>query len=125
MRLSAKATKALCSAQERRTVGQRGIRLFVSHYNTAELVGLVGETVEVRFMPHRHESIEVFRRGRPVGTAQSDAGRNRNDQAGANPGSPSIATKNAAVARTPAVMARRLSRLIHRSTPTQPGLTRV
>jgi putative transposase len=59
----------LLLAQDTRVVGRRGIRMFGSHYNTAELVGLVGETVEVRYMPHRHESIEVFLRGRHLGTA--------------------------------------------------------
>jgi hypothetical protein len=46
--------------------------MFGAHYNTAELVGLVGETVEVRFMPHRHEGVEVFLHERHVGTALRD-----------------------------------------------------
>lgn len=59
----------LLLAQDTRVVGTRGIRMFGAHYNTADLVGLVGETVEVRFMPHHHENIEVFLRGRHIGTA--------------------------------------------------------
>jgi putative transposase len=62
----------LLLARETRVVGKRGIRMFGAHYNTAELVGLVGETVEVRFMPHRHESVEVFLQERHVGTALRD-----------------------------------------------------
>ena len=46
--------------------------MFGAHYNTAELVGLVGETVEVRFMPQRHESVEVFLNEGHVGTALRD-----------------------------------------------------
>lgn len=59
----------LLLASETRVVGARGVRLFASHYNTADLVGLVGETVEVRFMPHHHDSVEIFLRGRHIGTA--------------------------------------------------------
>lgn len=62
----------LLLARETRVVGKRGIRMFGAHYNTAELVGLVGETVEVRFMPHRHEGVEVFLHERHVGTALRD-----------------------------------------------------
>lgn len=62
----------LLLARETRVVGKRGIRMFGAHYNTAELVGLVGETVEVRFMPHRHESVEVFLHEGHVGTALRD-----------------------------------------------------
>lgn len=59
----------LLLARETRVVGKKGIRLFGADYNTADLVGLVGETVEVRYMPHHHESVEVFLGGRQVGTA--------------------------------------------------------
>ena len=62
----------LLLARETRVVGKRGIRMFGAHYNTAELVGLVGETVEVRFMPQRHESVEVFLNEGHVGTALRD-----------------------------------------------------
>jgi putative transposase len=59
----------LLLARETRVVGKRGIQMFGAHYNTAEFVGLVGETVEVRFMPHHHDSVEVFLNERHVGTA--------------------------------------------------------
>lgn len=59
----------LMLARETRVVGKKGIRLLGSYYNCAELVGLVGETVEVRYMPHHHDRIEVFLRDRHIGTA--------------------------------------------------------
>ncbi|MGH7749678.1 MAG: Mu transposase C-terminal domain-containing protein, partial [Candidatus Dormibacteria bacterium] len=59
----------LLLARDERVVGKKGIRLFGAHYNSAELVGLVGETVEIRFMPHHHDSIEVFLHERHIGIA--------------------------------------------------------
>jgi putative transposase len=59
----------LLLARDTRVVGKWGIRIFGNHYNAAELVGVVGETVEVRFMPHQHGSIEVFLHEHHVGTA--------------------------------------------------------
>ncbi len=59
----------LLLARETRVVGKRGIQMFGTFYNTADLVGLVGETVEVRFMPRHQESVEVFLLERHVGTA--------------------------------------------------------
>jgi len=50
----------LLLARVPRIISKRGIRLFGRVYNAAELVGWVGQSVEVRYMPHRLESVEVF-----------------------------------------------------------------
>ena len=62
----------LLLAREDRDVGKKGIRIFGTYYDCAELVGLVGEKVEVRYMPHRHDRIEVFLSDRHIGTAIRD-----------------------------------------------------
>jgi len=51
----------LLFARTNRTVTTKGIGLNGQHYNAAELVGRVGEVVEVRHVPHRVESVEIFR----------------------------------------------------------------
>jgi Mu transposase, C-terminal len=43
--------------------------MFGRRYNAAELVGWVGETVEVRYMPNHYDAVEVFRAGQHLATA--------------------------------------------------------
>jgi len=50
-------------------VTKRGVRLDGRVYNCAELCGWVGERVEVRYLPHHHHHVEVFRGGDHLGTA--------------------------------------------------------
>lgn len=59
----------LLLARQTRVITKKGISIFGVQYNAAELVGLVGERVEVRYMPHRDESVEVFYRGAHLCTA--------------------------------------------------------
>jgi putative transposase len=59
----------LMLARADRTVYKRGIRLDNHVYNSADLVGWVGESVEVRYMPHRFERVEVFHGDRHLATA--------------------------------------------------------
>jgi putative transposase len=59
----------LLLARVPRIISKRGIRLFGRVYNAAELVGWVGQSVEVRYMPHRLESVEVFHDGEHLATA--------------------------------------------------------
>lgn len=40
---------------------KRGVRLDGRVYNCAELCGWVGQRVEVRYLPHHHHEVEVFR----------------------------------------------------------------
>src|ERR1019366_9387469 len=61
----------LLLARAERTVTKRGISVEGRTYNCAELCGYVGETVEVRYLPRHHRSIEVFRDGAHLGTAQA------------------------------------------------------
>lgn len=51
----------LLLARTDRTVTKRGVRLAGRVYNCAELCGWVGERVEVRYLPHHHHEVEVFR----------------------------------------------------------------
>jgi len=53
----------LLLARVERTVTKRGVRLDGRVYNCAELCGWVGERVEVRYLPHHHHEVEVFRCG--------------------------------------------------------------
>ncbi len=53
----------LLLARAARTVTKRGVRLDGRVYNCAELCGWVGERVEVRYLPHHHHEVEVFRKG--------------------------------------------------------------
>jgi putative transposase len=50
----------LLLARVPRRVGRSGIRLFGASYNSAELVGRVGENVEVRYARHQLDRVEVF-----------------------------------------------------------------
>lgn len=59
----------LLLARVERTVTKRGVRLEGRVYNCAELCGWVGERVEVRYLPHHHHDVEVFRRGEHLATA--------------------------------------------------------
>ena len=59
----------LLLARVERTVSKHGVRLEGRVYNCAELCGWVGERVEVRFLPHHHHEVEVFRRDEHLGTA--------------------------------------------------------
>jgi putative transposase len=59
----------LLLARVTRTIGKRGVRLFGRVYNAAELVGWVGQSVEVRYMPHRLDSVEVFHDDTHLATA--------------------------------------------------------
>jgi putative transposase len=59
----------LLLARVDRTVTKRGVRLDGRVYNCAELCGLVGERVEVRYLPHHHHEVEVFRGSEHVATA--------------------------------------------------------
>jgi len=59
----------LLLARVERTVSKRGVRLDGRVYNCAELCGWVGERVEVRFLPHHHHEVEVFRLGEHLATA--------------------------------------------------------
>jgi len=51
----------LLLARVERTVTKRGVRLDGRVYNCAELCGWVGQRVEVRYLPHHHHEVEVFR----------------------------------------------------------------
>ena len=53
-----------------RVVTKRGVRVDGRVYNSAELCGHVGETVEVRYMPHHDDVVEIFVGGQHLGTAQ-------------------------------------------------------
>lgn len=57
----------LLLARVDRTVTKRGVRLAGRVYNCAELCGWVGERVEVRYLPHHHHEVEVFRLGDHAG----------------------------------------------------------
>lgn len=59
----------LLLARVERTVTKRGVRLDGRVYNCAELCGWVGERAEVRYLPHHHHEVEVFRLGEHLGTA--------------------------------------------------------
>jgi len=69
--LAPERLRHLLLARAERTVTKRGISLEGRTYNCAELCGYVGETVEVRYLPRHHRSIEVFRHGAHLGTAQA------------------------------------------------------
>jgi putative transposase len=56
-------------AREHRIVTKSGIRLDGRRYNAAELIGWVGQEVEVRHMPHHYDSVEVFLRESHLCTA--------------------------------------------------------
>jgi putative transposase len=55
---------------EVRTVTTKGVQLDGRRYNAAELTGYVGETVEVRYMPHHDDEVEVFLKDRHLCTAR-------------------------------------------------------
>lgn len=57
----------LLLARTDRTVTKRGVRLDGRVYNCAELCGWVGERVEVRYLPHHHHEVEIFRTGDRAG----------------------------------------------------------
>lgn len=57
----------LLLARVERMVTKRGVRLGGRVYNCAELCGWVGERVEVRYLPHHHHEVEVFRTGEHAG----------------------------------------------------------
>lgn len=59
----------LLLARVERTVTKRGVRLGGRVYNCAELCGWVGQRVEVRYLPHHHHEVEVFRGGEHLATA--------------------------------------------------------
>ena len=59
----------LLLARVERTVTKRGVRLDGRVYNCAGLCGWVGERVEVRYLPHHHHEVEVFRAGEHLATA--------------------------------------------------------
>jgi len=59
----------LLLARVERTVTKRGVRLDGRVYNCAELCGWVGERVEVRYLPHHHHEVEVFRGAEHLATA--------------------------------------------------------
>jgi putative transposase len=59
----------LLLARVERVITKHGIRLDGRVCNCAELCGLVGEHVEVRYLPHHHHAVEVFRDGDYLGTA--------------------------------------------------------
>lgn len=58
---------ALPSAE--RTINQDGIRFEGHSYVAPELIALRGETVEIRYTPHDHRSVDVYRGGAFVCTA--------------------------------------------------------
>lgn len=59
----------LLLARVERVVSKRGVRVHGRVYNCAELCGWVGEHVEVRYLPHHHKEVEVFRGEEHLGTA--------------------------------------------------------
>ena len=50
----------LLLARAPRRISRSGIRLFGASYNAAELVGRVGQSVEVRYARHQLDRVEVF-----------------------------------------------------------------
>jgi len=59
----------LLLARVDRRVTKRGVRLDGRVYNCAELCGWVGQRVEVRYLPHHHHEVEVFRGDQHLATA--------------------------------------------------------
>lgn len=64
---------------EERTVTSKGVQLKGRRYNAAELTGYVGSTVEVRYMPHHDEEVEVFVKGHHLCTARLTSTMSRSD----------------------------------------------
>lgn len=56
-------------AGERRRVTKRGVHFFNGWYLASELNAIVGDTVDVRYVPNDHRSIEVYHRDRWLCTA--------------------------------------------------------
>lgn len=56
----AKRLHHLLLARVPRRISRSGIRLFGASYNAAELVGRVGQSVEVRYARHQLDRVEVF-----------------------------------------------------------------
>lgn len=67
--VSPRHLRHLLLARADRVVTKRGIRLDGRVYNCAELCGWVGQHVEVRYLPHHHKNVEVFREAEHLGTA--------------------------------------------------------
>jgi putative transposase len=57
-------------AGKRRIIRTSGVSFNGLSYVAAELNGLVGEAVEVRYLPHDARSVEIFRNGEHVCTAK-------------------------------------------------------